>query len=824
MSVADVEKVLLPRTPQDAGGQVLADALAECRSRIDTAEDELEDVLATGPWELRSVELSGFRGIANGTGKPGAHDEPFLQEFPRSARVFVLQGANGTGKSTITDALEVALVGGTEPAAAFTPSALQQPVTRHAGAQRSDVVVTLENDHGDRLRLSWSDGASERAEVAWLPADSSEPMTARPGPAWAQAIASRHSIVGYDHWTHRLRVGHLTTFVHDRLRLGPVWWDLWHVLQREHSQSTDALTVWNQARQEAAAALDQVDERLALRHPYTSMPPKVRLPESPGADAEAWFNQTFPAATTSTRVPVDIDPRMTNAILDAQDEARAALESYRRAKKKQDSSLASDELQVLQDLFEHLAANSPGSNPTGEGERPAWLDQARRVLQDSQEVREEFNLAQARFSELRDLLLEQLLPLLKIAKGSPDISAAVQRLRSAIDPLVETAPRSEREDGWRAATKIVESSTFSSDVATVVDALWTTVDISDVWQSARRDCCRQFMTVHRSSGKAAAKVPGTAAALKRLGAAFDQAHQARRTVIAELAAGPLRGLLVDAGIDELALDVPASDQEGLNETTTLRLFAQGVETSPGSLSAGQYNALVLALLLSSAGQAPLRFVVLDDPVHAMDDFRTDKFAELIASRAADGEQVVLLTHDQRLVDVLRQHVTDLNVVKLSRDEHGNVFSLDATHPWQPLIDDAARILHSNTDKDGRAKQLSAATTAVLVLSFCRQAIDAVLREFVVEAASTPAAGKDSIARLGRAFTTRRALETAQKAVAREHAAHAVIGVLLSHQAFLKDLNAGSHGDPDSRITAPEHLRIRVRETARFCSDLLRTTA
>ncbi len=824
MSVADLEKVLLPRAPRDTGDRVLADALAECRSRIDTAEDELEDVLATGPWELRSIELSGFRGVANGTGKPGAHNDPFVQEFPRSARVFVLQGANGTGKSTITDALEVALVGGTGPATAFTPSALQQPVTRHAGAQRSDIVVTLENDHGDWLRLSWSDGVSERAEVAWLPADSSDPMTARPGPTWAQAIASCHSIVGYDHWTHRLRVGHLTTFVHDRLRLGPVWWDLWHVLQREHSQSADALAVWNQAREEAAAALDQVDERLALRHPYTSMPPKVHLPESPGIDAEAWFSRTFSATTTTTQVPGDIDPHMTNAILDARDEARTALESYRRAKEKQGSSLEGDELQVLQDLFEHLTSNCPGSDPTLAGGQPGWIDHARRVLQNSQEVREEFNLAQARYSELRDLLLEQLLPLLKIAKGSPNASAAAQRLRSAIDPLVETTPRSEREDGWRAATKIVESDMFAADVATVVDTLWTTVDIPDVWQSARRDCCSQFMAVHRSFGKAAAKAPETAAALKRLGEAFDHAHQARRTIIAELAAGPLRRLLGDAGIDELVLDVPRSNQQGLNETTTLRLFAQGVETSPGSLSAGQYNALVLALLLSSVGQGPLRFVVLDDPVHAMDDFRTDKFAELIAARAVDGEQVVLLTHDQHLVDVLRQHVTDLNVVKLSRDEHGNVLSLDATHPWQPLIEDATRILHSNTDKDGQAKELSAATTGVLVLSFCRQAIDAVLREFVVEVALTPEAGKKSIARLDQAFTTRRALETTQKTVAREHAAHAVIDALLSHQAFLKDLNAGSHGDPDSCITTPEHLRLRVRETARFCADLLRTTA
>jgi energy-coupling factor transporter ATP-binding protein EcfA2 len=824
MSVAEIQEQLLPLGPQDDADHILAGVLAQCRSRIDTREDELDDALAAGPWELRSVELSGFRGAANGTGRPGADENPFRLEIPRSARVVVLQGANGTGKSTIADALDVALVGGTGPSTAFAPSALEQPVTRYEGTQRSDVVAILENDHGDRLRLSWGmDGASEDAEVVWQPADSSDGVTARPGEAWAQAISSQHSVVGYDHWTHRLRIGHLTEFVHDRLRLGTSWWDLWSLLQREHRVSADALTVWNKAREETVTALEQADEQLTLQHPYATAPPQVDVPASPSADVKEWFDRTFPSAATTTKLPVAFDPRITSAVLAARDDARAALAGYQQLKKQPDGSLSGSEFKVLQDLVEHLASTNPGHCPACGESRPDWVEHARLTLQNSRRIREEFNLTHARFSELRSLLLDDLLPVLKHTEERSAVTPAEQRIRSSVEPLVDLYPRSDCDEGWSAIMKIVESETFAADLAEALGALSSATDVSEIWQTARRDCCKRLLDTHRSSGPLAARSSATEVALERLGAAFDEIHRARREVVADRTAEPLRDLLGDAGVEGLRLDVSASDRQGLNEATDLRLSLHGAETAPGSLSAGQYNALVLALLLSSTGRGPLRFLVLDDPVHAMDDFRTNRFAELIASRVATGQQIVLLTHDQQLVDVLRHHVDNLNVVKLSRDEHGNIVQLQATHPWQPLLDDAKKILSSNRNARGGISVLSEDTTAVLVLSFCRQAIDAVLREFVVDVAPSGPRSSAPLEALDRAFTTRNALTAAQQAVDRDHPAHAVIGHVLADRAFLNDLNAGSHGDPAATITTPAHLIARVGATERFCTELRRAS-
>lgn len=824
MTVAEIHAALIPTEPQDQADELLLRALNACRNSIDTGEDGLHDALGAGPWALRSVRVGGFRGAANGSGLPHALRDPLHLDFPRSAEVIVVHAPNGTGKSTVTDALEVALFGGTANCSSFNSDDLRQPIAVHAEATRAESVVVLENDQGDCLQLAWHsvDGV-EHAEVTWRSLGDPHGTTERPGANWVETVAANHPVVGYDHLTHRLRAGHLTDFVHDTLSLGSTWWKIWGLLRAEHTSATSALGQWSQVRQEVVTALVELDEDLVDQHPDVRRPEPLALPESPTEDVAAWFASTF-GDEQRTLLALNVDLQLTNDITRARTEATISVDRYRQARENSDQALWSGEgLAALRELVKHTAGHEAGRCPVCGEATPRWRGRAETTLRDLRVVREEFNLAQADLTELADLLVERLLPLLRGADVVPAAAEVALRLRNLIEPLSGHRPRSDQDIAWRALAVVLQDEAFDRDLRQVLSALGIASDVLEHWRAARRERCTPLVAAHSEHGADAARVEGWQAALERVAVAFDGVHGDRRDAIEIEVNRPLGALLADVDFGGIALEVGASAGDRLNETTTLRLSMDGRDTGMGTLSAGQYNALVLALLLGADTAGPFRFLVLDDPVHAFDDFRTDVFAELVARRAATGRQVVLFTHDQQLVEVMRHHVPGLCLIKLGRDAHGNIVQVDASHPWQPLITDARTVLRSNAGSGDEHRVLSATTAGLLVLAFCRQALDAALREFVLETSRGTSLGvKAALARLDRAFVTKEALRAVRGLTAQGHPARELIDAVLGENGYLDDLNAGSHGNPIGLVVAPAHLTGRIDRTERFCSELMKT--
>jgi hypothetical protein len=73
------------------------------------------------------------------------------------------------------------------------------------------------------------------------------------------------------------------------------------------------------------------------------------------------------------------------------------------------------------------------------------------------------------------------------------------------------------------------------------------------------------------------------------------------------------------------------------------------------MSQGEVNALALAVFLPRARlpASPFRFLVIDDPVQAMDPAKVDGLARVL-DKAASDRQVIVFTHDNRLVQAVRQ--------------------------------------------------------------------------------------------------------------------------------------------------------------------------
>jgi hypothetical protein len=135
------------------------------------------------------------------------------------------------------------------------------------------------------------------------------------------------------------------------------------------------------------------------------------------------------------------------------------------------------------------------------------------------------------------------------------------------------------------------------------------------------------------------------------------------------------------------------------------------------MSQGELHALGLSLLLPRATveQSPFRFVLIDDPVQAMDPAKVDGLARVLADVAVD-RQVVVFTHDDRLADAVRRLEIPATVWEVQRGERSVIELRYSEDPVSRYLDDARAMARTdNLPPDLRGE---------LVAGCCRSAVEA----------------------------------------------------------------------------------------------------
>lgn len=137
----------------------------------------------------------------------------------------------------------------------------------------------------------------------------------------------------------------------------------------------------------------------------------------------------------------------------------------------------------------------------------------------------------------------------------------------------------------------------------------------------------------------------------------------------------------------------------------------------GVMSQGELHALGLSLFLPRAtvADSPFRFVMIDDPVQAMDPAKVDGLATVLAA-VAKSRQVVVFTHDERLAEAVRRMDLDAHVLEVQRRERSVVEVRTVGDPIQRYLADARSLL--------RTPQLPPAIADELVATCCRSAVEA----------------------------------------------------------------------------------------------------
>lgn len=143
----------------------------------------------------------------------------------------------------------------------------------------------------------------------------------------------------------------------------------------------------------------------------------------------------------------------------------------------------------------------------------------------------------------------------------------------------------------------------------------------------------------------------------------------------------------------------------------------------GVMSQGEIHALALSLFLPRVllPESPFGFVVIDDPVQAMDPGKVDGLARVLRE-AARTRQVIVFTHDERLPESIRRLQIPAHVIEVTRRAESVVECRETRDPVTQYLQDARSL--TLTD------DLPSAAAARAVPVYCRLALEAACTEVV----------------------------------------------------------------------------------------------
>ena len=218
-----------------------------------------------------------------------------------------------------------------------------------------------------------------------------------------------------------------------------------------------------------------------------------------------------------------------------------------------------------------------------------------------------------------------------------------------------------------------------------------------------------------------APVASIKAAEAWLKAATDEIRNERLAPLAKQAKSIWAMLRQESNVDLGAIRLAGSSTQRHVELDV------SVDGAPGSalgvMSQGEVNALALAVFLPRARlpASPFRFLVIDDPVQAMDPAKVDGLARVLEKAAAD-RQVIVFTHDNRLAEAVRQLRLPATVLEVTRRTGSVVEVREGLDPVAQALRDASALAAD--------RSVPPEVAARVVPGLCRTAVEAALTEAI----------------------------------------------------------------------------------------------
>lgn len=667
---------------------------------------------------LRSIQVRGFRGI-------GPQSSLELASGPG---LTIVCGRNGSGKSSFAEALEVLLTG--TCVRLHDPRALGRSGWRNLHERQAPFVTASLDAEGIgpvTLSRKWPpDGDLEEGQtLARLP-DGTRPLGDL---GWDAAVADYRPFLSYAELGNMLEDGR--SELHDALLAGLGLEQYEVVRKRLVTARTERDRLKKLARAAATALVAQMealddgeargDARLGelrglLSRRDVDLDAVGRLVMGVGEDdpAVGWLR----AVCLVTPPDEDEAYRLTGELRAAHDRVQA-LERMAAGRTRKLADLLDRALDVT---GERSDATCPVCRTEGVIDERWRLETSDMVARLRTEAREA-DAAAASLGRLmrttRDLCSR---PPAFLVQPPVDVATLGLDLSGVCDAWQSLAAGGGEPDAVRLATHV------EAGVARIARAL------SAVQANARDELSRRedvwlpvavkvadWLPAARQARNAAASMPALVEAESWLKTAIDAIRSERFDPIVQQAVDYWSHVRLHSNVDLLDITLTGA---GNRRGVVLDVSVDGADAPAlGVMSQGELNCLALSLFLPRATlpDSPFGFVLVDDPVQAMDPAKVEGLARVFA-RAAATHQVIVFTHDDRLPEAVRRLGLDARFLDVSRREGSVVAVRRNDGPVDTCLEDATAVR--------RTPGMPSSIVNRLVPGFCRAALEAACVEAV----------------------------------------------------------------------------------------------
>lgn len=688
---------------------------------------------------LRSITVSGFRGIG-----PRA-----TLELNPYFGITVISGRNGSGKSSFAEALEYALTGSSyrwaNKKARHWEASWRNLHEGDPAAITIDFAMEPDDDRaGSRVTVGvdWAAGAELDDAQRWsqLSGQKRAPVAAL---GWENALETHRPIMSYDELGGRLEDP--PSALYDALNrlLGlDLIADADHRLKDAEKELGARRKTANDSRAQMRRTLDRSADPRALQVKNLTARVPYDLDTVTATTLGSTTDQAGAIARLRSLAELAVaDPAKATEVAN---ELRAAIDDHVAGTDSAVKAMAARATLLREAL--HLHADiGDGPCPVCETGRfdAAWRVAAQERLNEADATTAKHQVTAQRLARARsaadglfgaitcqppiggvDLAsLPAFNDALTSAKAVPDnlsdlpihVEVAASDLAEAAAALrAEAAQRAtELEDAWAPIARTIASWIELERSARTDDDRLNTVKAALAWLRANAETLRK----------------------RRLAPMVDQAQQIWGRMRHESN--------VDLG--GITLEGSATRRRAVIDGTV-----DGVPTGALSvMSQGELHALALALFIPRATTpaSPFRFIVLDDPIQAMDPAKIGGFLDVLVD-LAKTRQVIVFSHDDRLPTAIRTRTVPAQLLDVTREQGSVVVVKENDLPADRYIADAEAVIRDE-DMDDLIKRK--ATPGLF-----RMAIEAAAHQrFFSDRAKSGAAYHESEAAWEEARTTQR---------------------------------------------------------------------
>lgn len=671
------------------GDEALADELggeAPAPQRPETKETDRPTPLRAF---LRSVTVEGFRGIGTRT---------TLAVNPYRG-ITVISGRNGSGKSSFAEAIEYALTGSSYRWANKNGAHWQASWRNlHAGEPASITVDFAMEPDDERtgttatVGVEWSPGCKLNQAERWsqIKGQRREPISAL---GWDQALRTHRPLMSYDELGGLFEEGQSALYDALNVLLGLDEVSAAEArLKDTEKRLGGARKTANDARTQLVRTLDASSDpraadvkKLIGRKPYDLDAVSVTT-------LGAKTDQAATIARLRTIAALEIPDTVRAA--EIANELRAAIDAHASA-----SGTADDVLVVranlLRDALNMHAHAGDGTCPVCEtGTLDAtWQAAAEARLAQADADADEHRRVTARLKEARTAAerfaddVEAVSPVDGVQLTAlPDFATALERARAVPGNLADLPAHVETATAGLAAAADLLHVEASECADELEDAWAPTARAISAWVDRETDARKDDERLQRV--KAAVTWLRTCANTLR----------ERRMAPTVTQAGELWGRMrheSNVDIGNISLAGAANRRHVVVDGCV-----DGVSTGALSvMSQGELHALALAMFIPRATnpESPFRFLVLDDPIQAMDPAKIAGFLEVLVE-LANTRQVVVFSHDDRLPAAIRARSVPAQLLDVAREQGSLVVVRENDLPADRYVGDAeALILDDDMD-------------------------------------------------------------------------------------------------------------------------------